>query len=107
MRIEVFATTTFEGFHRWPEAPAEVAYLRDRHRHLFHVTARARVSHADRSIEFHELKHQVEAVIRRIQAEEDPETWSCERWAGTLVERCLLSSCQVSEDGENGAEVWR
>ena len=27
--------TTFEGFHCWPSAPNEVAFLRNVHRHLF------------------------------------------------------------------------
>jgi len=31
-------TTQFEGIHKYPNAPDEMAFLRFDHRHIFHVT---------------------------------------------------------------------
>jgi DNA-binding transcriptional regulator/RsmH inhibitor MraZ len=65
------------------------------------------VSHGDRDVEFILLKRTVEAEIVAIGAEEDTETWSCERWAEELLVRMQLDKVEVSEDGENGAVVER
>jgi hypothetical protein len=112
VKITVYATTRFEGFHRWPDAPAEVAFLRDRHRHEFHVKAYRTVTHDNRDIEFILLKRHIAQVISLTQSDAyckandvDIETWSCEQWAHHLLEVCDLSKCEVSEDSENGAIV--
>jgi len=34
---EIFVTFSFEGEHCYPDAPDEVSYLRNVHRHLFNV----------------------------------------------------------------------
>jgi hypothetical protein len=47
---------TAPGFHQWPAAPQRRAYLRERHRHLFHVAVTIPVLHADREVEFHDLQ---------------------------------------------------
>lgn len=107
MTIRVWATTTFEGFHRWPEAPEAVGYLRSRHRHRFHVRAEVEVTHEGRAVEFHQLAHRLEAQVGTVMRECDTETWSCERWAMTLLARLDLVRCEVSEDGEHGATVER
>ena len=106
-QTRVFATTRFEGFHRWPQAPDEVGFLRDRHRHIFHVRAEKTVTHDDRDVEFILLKRAVEAEIKTLSDEEDMEAWSCERWATELLQRLQLDKVEVSEDGENGAVVER
>ena len=105
MKTRVFATTRFEGFHLWKDAPEEVNFLRLRHRHVFHVRAEREVSHDDRDVEFILFKREVERVIRQAQQSPAVETWSCERWATYLLERLGLIKCEVSEDGENGAVV--
>ena len=51
----VFATSSFVGFHRWPEASGSRAYLASEHRHLFGVTAEIEVGHDDREVEFHDI----------------------------------------------------
>ena len=104
--IQVFATFQFEGYHRWPEAPAEVDFLRSRHRHMFHVRVEKTVEHEDRNCEFIMLKHEaIETVEAAKRTALDHETWSCETWARYLVDAMGLSKCEVSEDGENGAVV--
>lgn len=107
MTTIVFATTRFEGFHHWPDAPDEVAFLRVLHRHVFHVRAEVPVRHDDRDVEFILLGRRVSAEIEAVRSTQDVARWSCERWAMELVDRLGLSACEVSEDGENGARVVR
>lgn len=103
----VFSTIRFEGFHRWPNAPDEVAFLRDRHRHIFHVRAEVEVHHDDRDVEFILLGRRVLAEVKSITEAEDVSCWSCERWAREFLDRLNLVKCEVSEDGENGAVITR
>lgn len=107
----VFCTLQIEGTHNWPDCPyAEVAYLRDIHRHVFHIKAYKKVTHSDRDVEFIMLKHQVRDYLRR-------NYWvaktmlcefgamSCEMIAKELIEHFDLIACEVNEDNENGAFV--
>lgn len=103
----VYCTTQFEGFHRWPEATSPVTYLRDRHRHIFHVKAGVKVSDRNRQVEFIQLKDHVNEIIGKLKSSPDCETWSCEEWAARLIKHAYLDYCDVSEDGENGAVVTR
>ncbi len=84
-----------------------MAFLRDRHRHVFHVRAEKVVRHADRDVEFILLKRAVDAEVKEICGDEATDTWSCERWAFELLQRVQLDKVEVSEDGENGAIVER
>ena len=40
------------GFHCYPDAPEQVAYLRERHRHKFGFTVSMPVTHNEREVEF-------------------------------------------------------
>lgn len=99
MRLE------FEGFHRWPQAPSDVAYLRDRHRHVFHIEARFAVDHDNRAVEFIQFKGEMLEWLRNRFPGNELGTKSCEQIAGLLLEAFALQSCAVFEDGENGAIV--
>jgi hypothetical protein len=108
--VHVFATVRFEGFHRWPDAPEEVAFLRVLHRHIFHVRAEVEVRHDDRDVEFILLGRRVSESIRMIASSQDVSCWSCERWCREIIDwlgklGIQLSRVEVSEDGENGAVV--
>ncbi len=105
MQISIVVNTTFEGFHRWLKAPDSVGFLRDLHRHIFHVTAYKRVSHADRDTEFILLKRQLDGVIQDTLRTQQVDEWSCEHWAIHLAESMGFFRVYVSEDGENGAQV--
>lgn len=110
-KTEVFCSLQVDGLHRWKECPfEEVAYLRDLHRHMFHIKCYKNVNHSDRDTEFIILKHQVmgyfkdtfyEIPLRCCNFGE----MSCEMIAERLIEFFNLSRCEVSEDGENGAIV--
>ena len=108
-RTLVYCTFDFEGFHAWPEAPDEVAFLRTPHRHQFHVRAEVEVAHQDRHVEFILLKRELAraCTVRCSEAREAVERWSCEQWAQWLLDTFNLYRVEVSEDDENGAVVER
>lgn len=118
----VFITTSFVGFHRWPDAPDEVSFLRDRHRHVFHVKVELRHRPADgeRSIEYLMFKDAVDFLINTDLKDdlEAHDTWSCEEMALRLgrliIDRHADEDIEmkpgtvdvtISEDGENGSKV--
>lgn len=109
IRTEVFCTLQVDGTHNWPGCPFdEVAYLRDPHRHMFHIKAYKEVNHNDRDVEFIILKHQLVDYLDHTYYCETPKTHvfgarSCEMIAHELIKQFNLSRCEVSEDGENGA----
>lgn len=106
LEIRVFCTLSFEAMHRWPDAPEEVAFLSNPHRHIFNVRAEKVVSHDDRDVEFILLKREIQKWIdRALLARVD--TWSCERWASEILKAHNLDEVTVDEDGENGATVRR
>ena len=109
----VWVTAEFVGFHCWPDAPKEVAFLRDLHRHKFCVCVSVNVAHSDRDVEFFILKRDVQDVIVALsKALADNIQMSCEMMAVFIGEtlvgpnfRYNVASVSVSEDSENGATV--
>lgn len=107
----VFCQTRFEWFHRWPDAPEEVSFLRTLHRHEFHLKLSVSVSHDDREVEFILLKRWVEAeVIPAIRLMWDFKSCEmiCEKVAEMTFDKwegVSKVTVEVSEDGENGATV--
>ena len=102
----VWVTDRFEAWHRWAAAPDDVSFLRDYHRHLFHVTLGMSVSHDDRDIEFFQLKRRLAVYLIDRWAGRWFEA-SCEMMAQDLLNKFIAEFCTVSEDGENGATVIR
>lgn len=108
--MEVYIKNQFEGFHRWKTAPEEVKFLRDPHRHIFKVKTTVSVNFADRDVEFIMVQHRINEIIKKWD-DVDHLDWSCETMAiNILTELNKLypgreMSCDVSEDGENGAVV--
>lgn len=102
--------TQFEGFHHWPQAPEPVAFLRSVHRHMFHVVLMIEQKHDDRDLEYVLLKRELTAQCEKV-LDLLPESRSCEMIAAKLALMFSLKypnrrvKCEVSEDGENGAEV--
>lgn len=114
MKRWAVVTTSFEGFHRYPNAPDQVSFLRHRHRHVFHVTVWVEQFHTDRDIEYLTLKSWLNETLSRTHW---PESASCEFMAETLGREIVMWNesydasnkrdvkVQVMEDGENGALV--
>lgn len=111
VKTEVFCIVQIEGLHNWPACPfEEVKYLRDLHRHVFHIKAFKVVNHDDRDVEFIMMKHEItkyffnkywdfHTKVHRFGA------MSCEMIGRELINKFQLSRVEVSEDGENGAIV--
>jgi|LGVF01.2.fsa_nt_gb hypothetical protein len=113
MQIERFikVRTTFIAAHCWPDAPDEVAFLRNQHRHIFNVIAIIPVGHNDRELEYFMVLHNIDDAISRIISPEWKGTESCEMIAEMIATRLSIIydrdniTVEVNEDGENGSIV--
>lgn len=103
-----------EGVHRYPEAEnnpdlADVSFLANLHRHIFHFRVRVSVNHNDRDIEFIQFKRWLESQYSEKLLKLDYK--SCEMIAEDLIEKVeekyspAYIEIGVSEDAENGAVV--
>ena len=119
MSIKRFVEVSFqrEGIHRYPAAAtdpklADVSFLGNPHRHIFHFYARVEVEHNDREIEFILLKRELENRYGNIVSVDYK---SCEMLAEDLIEYLNAAygsnrekEVRVFEDNENGAVlVWK
>jgi len=109
MQTFILIKTQFEAIHHWPGCPHDdVAFLRDKHRHIFHVKAKAAVNHDDRDIEFIQFKRAVTDYLRNHFDRADLGATSCEMMCGELLEAFPeMVEVAVWEDAENGAQVVR
>lgn len=111
---KVLTTFRLVGFHNWPGALPPVAYLAQRHRHVFTVKVEAGVGHGDRQIEFHMLKRETQEICRLVfnqneHGEFEFSDRSCEHIAEMILKnsRGAVRAVEVWEDDENGARVER
>lgn len=106
---KVFCTLSVEGTHNWPGCDIpEVDYLRLPHRHLFGIKATTIVDHADRNVEFIELKHKIQDYLKATYYDETKRLHvfghrSCEMIAKELMDVFDLCEVSVDEDNENGS----
>lgn len=111
MNTSIWVKFTRHGIHRYPNAPEEVAYLRDPHRHLFYFKASITVFHNDREIEFHMFQNWLLSLFDTGVLQLDYK--SCEMIAKELLTEITTKydcsnrdvSVEVSEDDECGAVV--
>lgn len=106
MQTQIIIKFQYEALHCWPLAPSPVFYLRDVHRHQFHITCSKVVEHDDRAIEIITFKKQVVEHLHKT-FNGNFNNMSCEHIAKHLLKAFQLESCEVLEDGENGAIVSR
>jgi hypothetical protein len=109
MKILTIVRSTFIAFHAWPNAPQEVGFLRNVHRHEFHVELAVRQKHTDRAVEYITLRRWLDCELNAWR-DKDLGARSCEMIAEQLIgyaqhEGYDVEYCRVFEDGENGAEV--
>ncbi len=98
--------TQFEAIHNWPDCGIEsVSYLRNPHRHIFHVEMKWIVEGLNRDIEFIDQKHKVDDFIHKKLAYKNIGAMSCEMIASRLMTKFNARFVSVFEDGENGAEI--
>lgn len=98
-----------EGWHNWPTAPDNRAYLRHPHRHLFQFEVGVSVGHQNREIEFHDLR---DFCLSAVPDRHNHGSRSCELIARELIAALVDTygadrryAVAVFEDGENGAVV--
>jgi len=96
-----------EGFHYWKDAPEKVAFLRNKHRHTFHITVWVEQQHDERDVEYIMFKHWLEENIPNFDGPQ-----SCESMAIIIKVKCenyfnntRKIKVQVMEDDENGALI--
>lgn len=104
----VVVKAQFEGFHYWKDAPEEVKFLRDLHRHIFHVRVEVPVKHENRDVEIILLKQFINDTCSILTEPIKKKGLSCEQIATMIakivamrydVDRCAV---EVLEDNENG-----
>ena len=113
----IIVNLQLEGFHNWPQAKEifpQMAFLSERHRHIFHFKLVKRVNHDDRDIEIIYFKREViEYLLNKYGIKGDFinrqtcefENRSCEMLADELLNQFECEYVSVLEDNENGAEV--
>ena len=110
----IWVTFQKEGIHKYPAAAtdpklAEVSFLGNEHRHIFHFRVELEVFHDDRDIEFIQFKRWLENLYNQGTLALDFK--SCEMMADDLYlqiasrypDRAVW--IEVAEDGENGALI--
>lgn len=112
MKRQVITYNAIEGFHRWPGAPEECAYLAEKHRHIFVIRCKATVTHNEREIEIITKQHEIESYLRYMYEVAggvcDFGDMSCESIAEKLLNRFYeLDYAEVLEDGYGGASLER
>ena len=105
---EIIVRTQFEGFHCWPEAPDDVGFLKNPHRHIFCVEAAFFVSHEERELEFFQVKRLIDLYL---VANPFPMRSSCESMANKILTHFIndgypIRYVSVFEDNENGVKVY-
>jgi hypothetical protein len=112
-----------EGYHNWPDAPHEVQFLRNPHRHTFRIRAGIEVSHNDREVEIFIEQNKVREALfhkyeKRGRNSLDFGNHSCEDIAEFILSRMVRGFTwgfvspmeqykwvEVLEDGRGGARV--
>lgn len=110
MKIFVKTYNEIKGFHYWENAPAPVEFLKNRHRHIFHIITEFEVDGTDREIEILMQERKIENYLfnkygKAGHCEFDGR--SCEMIAKEILESFGAVKCEVNEDGKGGAVVVR
>lgn len=118
MKKYVIVKTQFAALHRWATIPEDHPswYLKNYHRHVFHIELRFEVTDNDRQIEFFDKKEKVESYlykeypIKFTRSNDLPKlvNISCEMLAEQLLLEFKPDGCvwvRVLEDGDMGAIV--
>jgi len=114
MKTNVIAKIEIEGLHNWPAAQKvfpEVGFLSSMHRHKWFITAKKRVNHDDRDVEFIMFKRDIEEWLGHEYYNLQSRTHefgakSCEMLAKEIMNEFDCVYVSVFEDNENGAEVY-
>ena len=116
----IWVTFSKEGIHKYPAALEDpnlatgdwddVSFLGYPHRHIFHFKVWLEVFHDDRDIEFIQFKRWLEKMYNEGTLQLDYK--SCEMIADDMYKEIKQKypkrdvRIEVSEDGENGCEIY-
>jgi len=102
--------TRTEGYHWWADAPKEVSFLRDKHRHIFFIELWIEQNHNERDVEYIIEKRKLDKFLSSHKIKSgDP--MSCEALATEIKAHWEYSTSGrkikvgVWEDNENGAFI--
>ena len=105
----IWINTQFPWFHSRADAPEEVKFLKNEHRHMFYVKVELAVNHDDRDIEFFIAKKYINQVISNIFPEHPTQDgyrigsceMACQSIYDKIKEKYKVISISVNEDNEN------
>ena len=109
-KLFITVKNQFDDIHCYPNAPEEVNYLKNLHRHTFMLESKIEVFHEDRELEFYMVKDFIDSIIPELKQLVSAK--SCENIAVFILNslknkygsnRYYEISC--SEDGWNKATV--
>ena len=104
----IWITTQKELIHKYEQAPDDVAFLRNEHRHIFHFKIYIEIKHDNRDIEFILFKRFCENIINEMNINLDNK--SCEMISKYIYNKIGVIypyrkiKIEISEDNENGVE---
>jgi hypothetical protein len=114
MTTNIIVKLQYEALHNWPGVvemlPNDpwIRMLKDKHRHIFHITLEKQVAHSDRDVEIILFK---QSVLKHLEITfgrpGDLGAMSCEMLAERLLKKYECYSVEVLEDNENGAKVYQ
>lgn len=103
---------SFVGFHQYVDAPEEVSFLRQLHRHTFIVRSTVEVFHDNRELEFYLLQEDIEwFIVSKYKEGNYIHIDSCEMFAEDILNFLANKypnrsiTVEVSEDDENSSIV--
>ena len=113
---QIWITWQKEVIHKYPAAAtdpnlADVSFLANPHRHIFHFRVWIDVFHNDRDLEFIQFKRWCESLYNSDNSVLSLDHKSCEMMADDLYIQIAdrypgrVVHIEVSEDGENGALI--
>lgn len=116
MKTVITARLKVPGLHCWPGAHESRKYLRDPHRHLFHIEVTMPVNHDERDTEWHDLAEITQSVVDGMAGSihdglHDFGARSCETLARQLYNQLEaehgldIQSIEWGEDGEFSALI--
>lgn len=110
MNRSIVVRTQFEGLHCYADAPQDVAFLRNLHRHMFYVEAELEVFHDDRELEFIQVKRTLNEAVQSLKTHDA--SLSCEQMADIIIQHLVHKYGRrqiivaVFEDNENGGKIY-
>ena len=111
MKTTIVCKLQVEGIHQWSKCPYDdVKFLKDPHRHIFHIECEKKVNHDDRDVEFIRFKREILDYLHDKYADGECCKFgdmSCEMIAKELVQEYDLEKCAVFEDNENDSVVYQ